>query len=329
MVIITEISHIYLHLTTNMKIEIIDYNIWKANLLLLLISLVYLTFSKLIISNFFLGGFILFEITAILPLSLAFLYSSEHCIKDIISIKNIKRSDILYTIGIIIFTYPSIACINFLSTRKALFSESINLSIIRQNMSLSDLLVSLFIFAIVPAICEELLFRGAIYNSYTALNFKIRIFINSFMFAILHFNKSNFIGPFLLSIILIYLLDRTKTIIIPILGHFIYNSLGLSMIVFQLYNYEIIQYIPRSDANFFLFLIFAISLLLLYPAYRLYNRVELSHRTRSEINNIQIKGQITLFEYYDNNNFINSRIRDKILLFIPLIIVVLLYLTIL
>ncbi|MFQ6724294.1 MAG: type II CAAX prenyl endopeptidase Rce1 family protein [Clostridia bacterium] len=94
-------------------------------------------------------------------------------------------------------------------------------------------LISLVSLALIPAICEELLFRGILT---TALKEKGQIFaivVSSIMFSIFHFSPSQLIYPICFGLILSIVYLRTKNIIFPILLHFINNALTISIQYFS------------------------------------------------------------------------------------------------
>ena len=99
--------------------------------------------------------------------------------------------------------------------------------------SLSSYLISLVALAVVPAICEEMLFRGVLVN---ALKHKGKVFavvISSIMFSIFHFSPSQLIYPICFGLILAIVYLRTNNILFPMLLHFINNALSLSIQYFS------------------------------------------------------------------------------------------------
>src|SRR5262249_665991 len=83
----------------------------------------------------------------------------------------------------------------------------------------------LAVFAWLPAICEELTFRGFIL---TGLQRRFRprtaVLLSSFLFSLLHMNVFQFLPTFLLGVVLAYLTTRCGSILPSILFHLLYNS---------------------------------------------------------------------------------------------------------
>jgi len=93
-------------------------------------------------------------------------------------------------------------------------------------------------FAILVGICEELYFRGFIYNKLLVL-YKgkkiISIIVCSIMFGIIHIqffrasflqNMIYFISPFLQGILLGFLYEKSKNIMVPIMIHNVLDTIG-------------------------------------------------------------------------------------------------------
>lgn len=102
--------------------------------------------------------------------------------------------------------------------------------------SWDDLVLNLFMIAILPAFGEELLFRGALqrifsrwFNSYHA-----GIWIAAIIFSAIHVQFYGFFPRMLLGAMFGYLLVWSNTIWIPILAHFINN--GVTVVAAYIYQ---------------------------------------------------------------------------------------------
>ncbi len=93
--------------------------------------------------------------------------------------------------------------------------------------------LALTIFAWIPALCEELAFRGLIL---TGLQRRYRprtaVLLSSFLFALLHMNVFQFIPTFLLGVVLASLTTRCGSIFPSILFHALYNTFLLAPTLF-------------------------------------------------------------------------------------------------
>ena len=96
-----------------------------------------------------------------------------------------------------------------------------------------QLFTSIVFVAIIPAIGEELFFRGSLQKTLTPHlgNIHNTIFVTAFIFSALHFEITAFFYRFFLGVILGYIFYWTKNLMIPILIHALNNG----MTVFTMY----------------------------------------------------------------------------------------------
>jgi membrane protease YdiL (CAAX protease family) len=87
-----------------------------------------------------------------------------------------------------------------------------------------ELLISLIVLAVSPAICEELLHRGLILNAFERRGTIRAIFLSAMIFGLFHFEITNLIGPVFLGSLIAYYVVRTNSIFAGMLAHFINNS---------------------------------------------------------------------------------------------------------
>jgi uncharacterized protein len=83
------------------------------------------------------------------------------------------------------------------------------------------------VIAIIPALCEELLFRGLIqYNFIKGLGAKSGIIFTGILFAMFHFNPFSLIALAVLGIYFSFLTYRTNSIYSSMIGHFTNNFMA-------------------------------------------------------------------------------------------------------
>jgi membrane protease YdiL (CAAX protease family) len=95
--------------------------------------------------------------------------------------------------------------------------------------SIGILLINLLMLAIIPALGEEFIFRGClqkIFGRWTG-NDHAAIWITAIIFSAIHFQFYGFIPRMLLGALFGYLLVWSRTIWIPVLAHFINNSVAV------------------------------------------------------------------------------------------------------
>ncbi len=116
----------------------------------------------------------------------------------------------------------------------------------------------------VPSVGEEFLFRHVFYKKLSVYGDKVYIIFSALCFGLFHINPSQILYAFLLGIILAGVYLRTKKLWIPILLHFLLNSLGLLVIPEMMTQYEIFA----SIFSISLVALFPVLLFLLFVLYR-------------------------------------------------------------
>jgi len=93
----------------------------------------------------------------------------------------------------------------------------------------TGLLVNIFMIAILPAIAEEVLFRGVLarlFKDWTR-NIHIAVILSAFIFAAIHLQFYGFLPRFLLGIALGYLFFWSGSLWLPVVAHFANNFLSV------------------------------------------------------------------------------------------------------
>ena len=92
--------------------------------------------------------------------------------------------------------------------------------------SLSDLGINLIMFGLLPAVGEELFFRGALFSIIKDWTQRkhVTIFITAFLFSAIHLQFYGFLPRFLLGVGFGYLFVFTGSLWAPMLAHFLNNS---------------------------------------------------------------------------------------------------------
>ena len=87
-------------------------------------------------------------------------------------------------------------------------------------------LLSVLFFAVVPAVVEELLFRGLIFNGLkNSFNIKVAVILSSIIFALIHFSVFQTVYQLILGVVLSLTLLFTNSLLLTMLMHFLNNFL--------------------------------------------------------------------------------------------------------
>lgn len=108
--------------------------------------------------------------------------------------------------------------------------------------SFGDLLFALIIIGLIPAVGEELLFRGVVQNQLFAIskNIHVAIWVAAFIFSVFHVQFYGLVPRMFLGVLFGYLYYWSGNLLIPMLGHFINN--GLTLVLLYLYQTQNIGY---------------------------------------------------------------------------------------
>lgn len=100
--------------------------------------------------------------------------------------------------------------------------------------SSADLLINIFVIALLPAIGEELLFRGVLQRIFGdwSKNVHAGIWLAAFIFSAMHMQFYGFIPRMLLGALFGYLYVWTGSLWVPIMGHFINNAAAVIVTYF-------------------------------------------------------------------------------------------------
>lgn len=103
------------------------------------------------------------------------------------------------------------------------------LELLTADGSVQTLLVNIVFLAVVPALCEEFLFRGTLQPFFTKWfrNKHVAIIVTAFIFSAIHFQFAGFIPRFVLGIYLGYLLVWSGSLWLPVVAHLLHNSFSL------------------------------------------------------------------------------------------------------
>ena len=102
---------------------------------------------------------------------------------------------------------------------KALTERFLNTS------SIGMMFVNLFVMAALPAVCEEMMFRGWLQRRLSrSVNIHVAVWVSAFVFSAIHFQFYGFIPRMLIGAALGYLYFYTGSLWAPIIAHFTNNA---------------------------------------------------------------------------------------------------------
>ena len=139
---------------------------------------------------------------------------------------------------------------------------------------------SLLLLAVIPAIEEELIFRGIIFNGLRS-RFKDyqAMLISALMFAVMHANLQQFVYPFLLGIIMAWIVMRTGSLVSSMIVHFTNNAIVVTLAFITNMTGWRMDFINK----WWFYIIALLLLVLTFGIYFLIDRYYFKHKSKDEI----------------------------------------------
>ncbi|MBO7201537.1 MAG: CPBP family intramembrane metalloprotease [Bacteroidales bacterium] len=102
----------------------------------------------------------------------------------------------------------------------------------------SIFVANIVVMALIPAVCEEFIFRGAIQQTCDKWfrNHHVAILVTAAVFSLIHFDLFNFIPRFVMGVLLGYLFYYSGTIWTSVFVHFVNN--GLIVVLYHFLGYS-------------------------------------------------------------------------------------------
>ena len=94
--------------------------------------------------------------------------------------------------------------------------------------------LNLLLLGIIPPICEELLFRGMMFQGLKEKFSPLAsVFLTALLFALMHGSITQFIYPFILGVVLTVVMDKTNNLLYPMLIHAFNNITTITLSFLQ------------------------------------------------------------------------------------------------
>lgn len=141
----------------------------------------------------------------------------------------VKPSTLLYAL---IFTWLSMPLTTLINAISMLLVDNTVMALSDQILGVA-FPVMLFFMAVVPAFCEETLFRGVVYGGYRKHGDKfVAVLLSGFLFGVMHMNLNQALYAFAIGVLLALLFEATDSIFPTMLFHFVYNAQSCCLMYF-------------------------------------------------------------------------------------------------
>lgn len=207
----------------------------KAGWLYLIIACVSIAVSFSLTALYYKTGFeldmipniLISEAMLIVPTVFMLLFGKEK-VTEVLSIRKIKWSTFF---GVIAFTMASSPLVTLVNLASQLFVENTVTENSTQFLSLHPLLLIFFVGVLAP-VCEEVVFRGAIFGGMKKEgNVFKAIMASGFLFGLLHMNINQASYAFVIGILLGFLVEATGSIFSSVLFHVLVNASNAVMMI--------------------------------------------------------------------------------------------------
>ena len=176
-------------------------------------------FGRQIFDGFY-PRFALSFMAYIIPVILYFFFNKSLGLKDVLSLKMLPLKDILCLCSMGLFIQPLLLIISALS---ALVSPN-NVPAAIQSYSDISFFKIFIIISFLPAVMEEIIFRGIVLSNYKNVSFKKAAVITGIIFGIAHMDLQQFPYAFMMGILFALLVHRSGSILASIIPHMIINA---------------------------------------------------------------------------------------------------------
>ncbi|RKD32433.1 type II CAAX endopeptidase family protein [Thermohalobacter berrensis] len=201
--------------------------ILESNIFYLTIGILLLTLGAFFQMKNLYSGFIITEYLIIFLPTVLYLKFRGYSLKKVLRLNRLTFKETIIIPLITLCAYPVGAFLNTLMMIFiSLFGEIRPLPIPPANNG-KEFLINFLIIALSAGICEEVMFRGMIMNSYERLGNKKAIIFSGMLFGFFHFNIQNLLGPIFLGLLFGYIVYKTNSIYSSVLAHTTNNTIAL------------------------------------------------------------------------------------------------------
>ncbi len=130
------------------------------------------------------------------------------------------------TLKIIAITLFCVPAVNFISSLSTFFVEN-KIQGAVEKLDTNPLWLNIIIVGLIPAICEEIIFRGILFHGYKKRNPLKAMILSSLLFGVVHLNINQFLYAFVMGMIFCLMVYATGSIVSSIIAHFVFNTYSL------------------------------------------------------------------------------------------------------
>lgn len=132
-----------------------------------------------------------------------------------------------------------------------------------------EYIYSIFALALVPAFCEELIFRGIVYRGFRErFSSATAILLSALAFAVVHQNLQQLIYPIILGCLLAFIVEKTGSLFLSMVVHFANNFIVVTMRFIE----NLTGFSMKLPNTWVLYLVAGIGLLVAFAIWKLVDK---------------------------------------------------------
>lgn len=139
-----------------------------------------------------------------------------------------RRLDVATIVLVVVCTYLMYPMIIVLNAISMLFTSS-GTAAVADMMQGQGFGLSVLLIAMLPAVVEEFMFRGLLFQTYKRSRMLPAILLSAFLFGCMHMNLNQFMYAFALGVYLAFLVEATGSIFSSMLAHFTLNVTSVAL----------------------------------------------------------------------------------------------------
>lgn len=145
-------------------------------------------------------------------------------ITRLVPFKKIKFSTAVLIVVVTYLMYPLMVVLNGITL---FFTESGTQAVLQGQTQQGGFLAGVLFIAVIPAISEEFVFRGILFQTYRKSSLLLGILLSGFLFGVMHMNLNQMVYAFAMGIGSALLVEATGSILSSMLAHFTLNVTGV------------------------------------------------------------------------------------------------------
>ncbi len=199
--------------------------------------------SDQITSNAYLVNGFISQIIMFLGSFYLFLFLTKQSFKEVVWLYKLNVKWVFISIGILLGSFVIIAGLNYVNGLLEVFFPNNNAILYNHEttelqmrvIKESNLILAIFVMGVLPAVAEELVFRGILLGNLLKLtqNRNAAIVFSALIFSFLHFQVLSVLPMIFMGLILGYVYVKTKNIQYSMLIHFLFNSIQIVFIYYS------------------------------------------------------------------------------------------------